>query len=170
MSNIKRVATQPTKHDCEQSSICKVTSATSFFLALNARVYAYWASCISLTFEWVLCSRPAFSRAALSTPLLQSTVQHRNIFMSKRTKSPPNTRRREDSKTAWIIHHDMAAVGDSKATYVLAKFSFAGQHMLVWIDFVATIVDVKESSAWDSLLRKLFRGISLCNRKKPWPV
>ncbi|KFQ31834.1 hypothetical protein N332_00746, partial [Mesitornis unicolor] len=103
-------------------------------------------------------------RVALLHPVLEATVQHRDLLVSKGPEHPPGTGSIEGAQRIPVVHHHMGVIADPQAPHVVGEVGLAGQHEVVGGGLVPALLDVEEGRPGDVPLLELLPGVSLLRR------
>ncbi|KFP41567.1 hypothetical protein N324_01766, partial [Chlamydotis macqueenii] len=92
---------------------------------------------------------------ALLHPILEATIQHRDLLVPEGPEHPPGTGGIEGAQLIPIVHHHMGVVADPQAPHVVGEVGLTGQHEVVGGGLVPALLDVKEGRPGDMPLLEL---------------
>ncbi|KFO61250.1 hypothetical protein N302_12676, partial [Corvus brachyrhynchos] len=97
----------------------------------------------------------------LLQPVLEATVQHRDLLVPKGPEHPPGAGGVEGAHLVPVVHHHVGVIADPQPPHVVSEVGLAGQHEVVRGGLVPALLDVEERRAGDVPLLELLPGVSL---------
>ncbi|KFO81678.1 hypothetical protein N303_09873, partial [Cuculus canorus] len=94
-------------------------------------------------------------------PVLEATVQHRDLLVPKHPEHPPGTGGIEGTQLVPVVHHHVGVIPHAEASHVVGEVGFTGQHEVVGGGLVPTLLDIEEGRPGDVALPELLPGIPL---------